>query len=422
MDPVIRRAPFSDEQYWSCMAETEENQKSRSFHFLLGRFRDTDLERQYRSETHELDLQHVVRALIIVSLVYVSFLPIDLVEQSARSAIVATVASRLGLLVLAGVLVLFLRHFAERVHLELAVFLYIVGFCVVSDVIFLYQDYLEPSTEGYMMAALTYLIATLAAYVLFPMRYSRQILCSACFAIGFAVVHRLVPPQAGFHPSVVANFFVTANVLGLVLSGRIKELRRDQWLAMNEVRHRADDLKHEIEQREVLEDRLREQANTDPLTGIGNRRNFFTLGQEIFDQAQRYKRPLSAVLFDVDHFKHINDTYGHAAGDEVLKTVVGAICGILRKPDVFCRYGGEEFAVLLPESDAVGASRLAERIRSVVEERTIRVNETEEHVTVSVGVAVYTERDKEFGDLITRADDALYSAKRKGRNTVVVSV
>jgi two-component system cell cycle response regulator len=106
----------------------------------------------------------------------------------------------------------------------------------------------------------------------------------------------------------------------------------------------------------------------------------------------------------------------------VLKSVVGAISGVLRRPDVFCRYGGEEFAVLLPEADAVGASRLAERIRSVVEERTIRINRKDEHVTISVGVAVYTERDREFGDLITRADDALYSAKHKGRNTVVVSV
>ena len=404
------------------MNENTNNSGTTDFYRLLGRFRDSELERRFLDETRDVDLNHVIRALFVVSLVYIGFIPIDFLEQQSIAALITVCTARLGLFALAIGLIQLLKRSRRRADADVVVFVFVAGFCIASNIIFLHQTYMDPGTEGYMIAATTYLVATLVTYVVLPMRVAYQLVYTSCYAIGFYFVYLMIPPDEVFHISVVAGFFVAVNVLGLMLSSRIKELRHTQWLALEQARQRANDLDREIERREVLEDRLREQANTDPLTGIGNRRNFFELGTEIFSQAKRYGRPLSAILFDVDFFKHINDAHGHAAGDEVLKSVVGSISGVLRRPDVFCRYGGEEFAILMPESDAVGASRLAERIRSVVEQRTIRVDKHEEHVTISVGVAVCGDGDEEFGDLITRADDALYSAKNKGRNMVVVAV
>ncbi len=390
--------------------------------YLLGRFREPELERRFQQDVREVDLHHVIRVLVVVAFVYIGFLPIELVEMTSRVAVAYVIAARGGYVVLSAAFVLILRRPTNRIRTDHVVLIMVVAFCFASDIVFLHQDYMDPRNQGFMMATITFLMATLASYSLFPARFVYQLSIAVCFAVAFAILVWLNPPGLDTHLILVAMYFVATNAVGLTLAARIHELRRMQWMALHQERQLGAELKREIVQRQALEERLREQANTDPLTGVYNRRYFFRMGDEAMTQAQRYERPLSVILFDIDHFKHINDTYGHNAGDEVLKSVVGAISGVLRKPDVFCRHGGEEFSILLPESDAVGASRLAERIRSVVEDRTVRIEGKEEQVTISVGVAVLSPRDEDFGDLITRADDALYSAKRKGRNTVVCAV
>jgi two-component system cell cycle response regulator len=156
----------------------------------------------------------------------------------------------------------------------------------------------------------------------------------------------------------------------------------------------------------------------DGLTQISNKRHFLeTLEREIA-RGQRYRRPLSLVMFDLDHFKAINDTFGHLAGDYVLKHLASAVKQRIRREDVFARYGGEEFAIVLPEISISAALTLAEKIRQLVERHEFRFEKTKIAVTISVGVASTDDRDLDAETLIKLADEQLYAAKAGGRNQV----
>ena len=159
-------------------------------------------------------------------------------------------------------------------------------------------------------------------------------------------------------------------------------------------------------------------ALTDSLTGINNRRHLFELGQRSFGAAKRYGRPLSAVMFDIDHFKAVNDTYGHGVGDEVLVEVAARARRTVRDVDVLGRYGGEEFVVLLPETDRERGKTAAERIRAAIGDKPIETAAGPLTVTVSAGIAEVAPDMNELVDLIDCADQALYEAKNAGRDCV----
>lgn len=163
---------------------------------------------------------------------------------------------------------------------------------------------------------------------------------------------------------------------------------------------------------------LQKLATSDPLTTQANRRSLFERLAHEVERARRYRRPLSALMIDIDHFKPINDTWGHAAGDRVLRSVADVLAATVRQSDLLARYGGEEFVVLLPETDAGDASRLAELMRSRVAETVQQVGGGHTaQVTVSIGCA--TLRGDESADaFIERADEAVYRAKGRGRNCV----
>jgi len=165
---------------------------------------------------------------------------------------------------------------------------------------------------------------------------------------------------------------------------------------------------------------LRELAITDALTKLYNRRYFNEVSIEMFRLGKRIDKPLSMMMIDIDRFKRVNDTYGHLVGDRVLSTISTLILKIKRESDIVCRYGGEEFVFLLPETDKEGAFELAERLRKTIEEYEIVLEEGERlHFTVSIGIAEADySKDKGIEDVIRRADDAMYIAKRDGRNTI----
>lgn len=162
-------------------------------------------------------------------------------------------------------------------------------------------------------------------------------------------------------------------------------------------------------------------ALTDPLTGLQNRRSLFELGRVEFSRARRMNRPLCCMMLDVDHFKLINDNYGHPIGDQVLQELATRCKNAVRAIDLIGRYGGEELIILLPETDMETALQVAERLRLSIEEAPIKVSNGEVHVTVSVGVAAKDEYTTDLEILIARADQAMYIAKHKGRNCVAMS-
>ncbi|RMA97715.1 GGDEF domain-containing protein [Hydrogenothermus marinus] len=164
-------------------------------------------------------------------------------------------------------------------------------------------------------------------------------------------------------------------------------------------------------------ERFRYLAETDRLTDLYNKGKFNEVLSQEIERARRYKRPLSLIVFDIDHFKKINDTYGHKVGDEVLKALAKLVRKKVRKTDFVARWGGEEFVILAPETDLEGAKKLAEKIRQAVENYEFP---TVKKVTISLGVAQLKEDDTP-DDFIVRADKALYKAKEGGRNQVQVT-
>jgi diguanylate cyclase (GGDEF)-like protein len=166
---------------------------------------------------------------------------------------------------------------------------------------------------------------------------------------------------------------------------------------------------------------LRTQAMIDPLTQVGNRRAFMDIAIKELARACRSERPLAVVMIDLDHFKAINDTHGHAVGDHVLAQTARRLSSVLRASDHLARCGGEEFVVLLPECDARNAFTVGERLRREVSRRPIETHVGPISVTASVGVAVVRDGSGTLATLLERADKALYRAKRSGRDKTVLS-
>lgn len=176
----------------------------------------------------------------------------------------------------------------------------------------------------------------------------------------------------------------------------------------------------------VISDRLRVEAATDPLTGLQNRSHLGPRVAELVASARRHQRPLACVMIDIDHFKAVNDTYGHSAGDAVLVEVAARLGREKRTSDTLIRYGGEEFLLLLPETGAEGAITLAEKLRTALSERPVPyapgdAGTIEISVRGSIGVAVLGEEMYDAALLIAAADEAMYQAKADGRDRVVLA-
>lgn len=188
---------------------------------------------------------------------------------------------------------------------------------------------------------------------------------------------------------------------------------------INELKQREQELMQEVERRKKLEVKILKLANTDALTGIANRRHFIDRVEVEFQRAQQGNKTLCVMMLDIDHFKTVNDTYGHAAGDEVIATVATmAEAALPLDTDLIGRLGGEEFAVLLQESSEEVGYQVAERIRQSIKSLSFLSDGYTFGITISVGIAYFTLSDINSAALIKRADNALYCAKAGGRNRV----
>ncbi len=178
-------------------------------------------------------------------------------------------------------------------------------------------------------------------------------------------------------------------------------------------------VQYDITQRVHAEQDLKRLATTDYLTGTFNRRYFFEACERELNRAQRYSHPTTVLMVDIDQFKNINDTHGHAAGDEALVCFSATCRDLLRGEDILGRFGGEEFAILLPETDKTGAAQVAERLRARIEKVQITNEKHAFQFTVSIGAALCSPADDSVKKILDRADQALYEAKSAGRNRVV---
>ena len=190
----------------------------------------------------------------------------------------------------------------------------------------------------------------------------------------------------------------------------------------DEIGDLARSLRHFLEEISTKEGELRLLAATDSLTGLANRREFMARGEAEFARSRRYPGNCCVLMMDIDHFKHVNDTFGHGVGDDVIRSVAETIVDVFRIVDVVGRIGGEEFAVLMPETPSSGALAAAERLRAAVQACQIVMTDGKSlYVTISIGVAHSRRDDETVSRLLGQADKALYDAKNGGRNRVCLA-
>ncbi len=213
-------------------------------------------------------------------------------------------------------------------------------------------------------------------------------------------------------PLVARDKFIGVAFLGSVRTNTFTEYHRNFLdTLLNQVSMVVDN--------NLLHQKIRDMARTDGLTGLLNHRTFMEKLAEEYKRLDRDPRPFSILLMDIDKFKNVNDKYGHPVGDVAIKTVSKVLKETARGSDFIARYGGEEFAVGMVETDSKGAEQMGERIRDILEKTLVmRVSDGELRVTVSIGVSSFPSDTKNMVDLVTMADDALYYAKRTGRNRV----
>lgn len=308
--------------------------------------------------------------------------------------------------------------------------LLLMGFAIV-----LLGAFLMPYSTTLKLAHMLSFVAVILGFYLGVKYWLKGIKAARIFALAWFVymvfiVYYLLSITSLIQPDVVSahaleiGSMLEVALLSLAFADRLnseKELRLNAQLKLNQdldqlVRARTEEL-------ENANLRLKQMSNTDPLTSLCNRRHFNELFAIEYQRAYRDKSPLALLMIDVDHFKSINDTYGHPFGDRCLQQVASTIVQSTRRPpDLSARYGGEEFIVLLPGTDLQGARHVAETIRSRIEQAMIQDQNQSTQVTASIGVFAGVPGDRNRQDLfIQTADTMLYQAKHNGRNQVVAS-
>jgi diguanylate cyclase (GGDEF)-like protein len=249
-------------------------------------------------------------------------------------------------------------------------------------------------------------ILTFAIYIFSPLRILYSILLALIFSVGTIYIDQLYKvgiDAASLNTVVTAQLI--AHALGLVAALQIRSYRRKSFKAYM--------------QEKDAKELVAYLANIDPLTKSLTRRQFFSMAESEFLRSLRYRRQLSMLVLDADRFKNINDTYGHYAGDLVLRSLSLVVLEQKRAPDTLGRLGGEEFGLLLPETNLQQAKSVAERIQKAWEQTPSTIEGNVIHSTVSIGVAEAGPADKSFEDVLRRADRMMYKAKEAGRNRVV---
>lgn len=234
---------------------------------------------------------------------------------------------------------------------------------------------------------------------------------SACYIDDTAKVRGLDGGADGYLVQPVDENVLVATINALLRRKKTEELTQQLLLGKR--------IDGRIMELSLLHQQAEKEARIDDLTQLNNRRAFFEKGEMIHRQAQRQHKPYSIMMLDLDIFKNINDTYGHAAGDEVIQRVAEILLSVIRQSDVAARIGGDEYAMILVEAGQDRLHSLAERIRCQVAANPVSHKKSTINTTVSIGIAQYLPEDEGIKSVLERADKALYHAKQMGRNKVV---
>lgn len=375
-------------------------------------FKDPQVERAYRKDLFRKSLGQIRLALILGILLYGVFGALDayLIPDAAQ---LAWAIRYLMILPFAtGVLLLsYTRFFEPLAETAVALISLIDGLGIVAMVA-------AASPPGnYLYYAGLLLVVTFNLTFLRP-RFPVAT-ASAWIHFGLYEVTALWISQTP--TAILVNntfFFVAFNVIAMMANYSLESYMRSDFLQRQIIREQTERLEENLSEVERRRREAEAHAQIDSLTGLYNRRYFFAMLDFVCNRDRRSPGNTSVLLMDLDHFKTINDTYGHLVGDQVLQGVSQTMRFGIRQGDIPCRYGGEEFAILLPQADLGVATAVGERLREILARTLIPTDKGQIGVTTSVGVACLDEHDEGYEVLLERADKALYTAKRAGRNRV----
>ncbi len=356
------------------------------------------LEENFRLSNLQGDIKQIQTLILIYLVIVLIYAPLDF-EIVDHRVFLFLMITRGVFLFLSLAAVLLLRKLSRPQHVDMAILtweLAAVGLILLVN---------STRSGSYFYNAALDVVVILTIYTAYPNRLMYRILPAGVLTLGdivLMVFFRTGIPITGIRSMIVAYSF--ANSIGILISNFLYRWRRGQYLA------RLQETASRLEIERI--------AQMDGLTQVYNSRCFLELAEVEFKRFKRYHTALSLLIIDLDHFKLVNDTYGHLAGNLVLKEFATRTNNQVRATDHVGRVGGEEFAVLLSETHLEAALDVARRICSSCDQMVVPTSEGNVHVTCSVGVAQACDRHLNFDEIFRDADQALYLAKNKGRNQV----
>ncbi len=374
---------------WKNKAKVDGNQFSSAFSVLLAEFKDRQLEKEYIQHEIHGHLKYIRPTALILGLLFFLFIIPDyfLTKDSQTFQAIFYIRASFLLLIIVLYKILGLSPGYSALTCLISLYKLVVAF----DFLLIFYLYESPNFFVQSFGV----IAMILAFFLVVNRWLYAVLTSLFLGAGFLFTANLrfeaIPPS---EYAAVGVYIALVLTMSAVSSYRSNYYKRLQFLYNKE---------------------LKRACEIDALTGIYAKSKFNAELNQWIELAQRYQHPLSLVLFDVDDFKTINDQYGHLTGDRVLASLAAVVQSSVRQSDIFARWGGDEFAILLPYADKMQAYELAERVRTTIAAYHFdQVN----HISCSFGVATYEEND-DSTSLMSRADSKLLQAKSSGKNLVV---
>lgn len=370
------------------------------------------VEDAYRAATQASMAQQQRFALVVWGVTLLVFALPDYVQMGPTVAFWQLTAYRIAMVVLLALVFVRLRS-----HPELAPGGLLVMWPALIGYPFFFLFYvlrpeLRPLNTGMIM------ILQLILFVFLPGRAWAYVPVAAFGVVGSVLTLRAVGTPGPVLMGVLFAVTLPA-VVGYASAVRLQRAQRMEFQARHQLLSANEVLKAEVQRRIALEQELQHQASTDLLTGLPNRRAFELAAQREQARARRSLQPLSLALLDIDHFKRVNDEFGHAAGDEVLRTVGQLFAQCFRGEDCVGRIGGEEFAVVLPGATLHEAGEILQRFLDKLGSTAVQVGTRSIAVTATVGLAQCGPDTPTLESLLSAADAALYTGKREGRNRVV---
>lgn len=380
----------------------------------MGELTSPELEARYQTENATQDRRRMTAICLVTSIAYFLAIIINVIDFGFGPELSLMFSLRSATLVLG----LFAAYIAWNTNLNRYFSPVIIVYMIMIDISESIEAVVQFNSGTGMVVPMA-IIIVLMYYLFIPVRFVIALIPSVFMSVAYTSSMAFFTNAETSYVVNLLIFFLLTNIYGMFHMTTFNRIRRNEFHTLIEQQRLNDKLHKEIVIRREAEHRLLGLATIDDLTGIHNRRHFMELFMHEIKRAHRYNNLLSLMMIDVDYFKSVNDTYGHVVGDIVLKHLAKMIQANLRELDIVARFGGEEFIVLLPNTDLKSAHEVAERICLIVSETPIEISEAMLTISVSIGVVTLCKSCNSMEAMIKVADDALYKAKKDGRNRTV---